>query len=568
VTKICFFCCNQQLLEECYKLLAKLHGSQYVENTDKLLDECVHGFEPEPRGDTMSEHQKNFSVDPKIVCAEESTDSACDTDCVTAKECTLLDVNEHRLPFVKEQCRHFDPRIVEKNCRDVVKFSDKCNTVKRQEYVKVCRKKAVDFTSSQFIRKRCAVFEGGESHNSLYKRQNYYTNSKYSSLQFADISNMTVKDRKRSLSMYETVRRSLGNTGSEKHACYLKNKLNISVNNNKPSYIICGDNNNNNNNSSNKSSNKPPKSTSLISTDSCLLSVSELSRNLTNSGNESLHAKDVIRESLFHESVKDEKYEISNKLQSSTVQNHSVPSLVLQNNCCQKVTEQCDAVTRLASRLNTPTSTVPSPFKVQHKTIKTHYSEDNLHVDRLERESRSCIYKVKIEVQCTLLNEEENCSDHAFSLSNQLYNSGSPRSDRLSSVTKEISYTEELSIDKLCDIQQSPKTEQQIFVSSCDLHCTNTVQLPLQEGSVESDELCSDYKPMNESYRRNCYQFKPGTSSELNKSSNAVYDCGNEYEECKPCDTGDMNAGMSKSSMLSIYDVPLYQVYNFARVSL
>jgi hypothetical protein len=573
-----------QLFGECYKLLVKPHRSQYIENINRLLDKRVRGFERESRGNTLSEHQKSVSVDPKIVCRKEATDSVRDTDCMTSEVHTPPDVNKHKSPSVKEQCKYFDPHIAENNFRDVVKRGDKCNTLKRQECVQVHRKKAAGITtkhrSSQFIRKRCAIFEGGEPNN-LCKKQNCYTNSSHSAAPFTNnISNTTVTGirRRRSLSKYERVNRSMGNNGngSEKHIGCFKNKLNISVDNNKiPSPIICSStgsnsssssssssssNSSSSNNSNNIQNNKPPESTPPIITDLCHFSLSNSSRNSTNSGIES-----------FHESCKVEEHESSNKLQSSTVQNQTLPSSVLQNTCCQKVLEKVeegDAVTQLGSRLTTPTSTASLPLQVEYKTTKTYFLGDNQDADELQTESVSCIYTVEIEVQCSPPNEEEEKpSEHGSSLSNQHCNNGSPSGDRPSSVTKEISYTEELSIDT-GNIEQSPENEQQTFVSSSEPLGTSTAHLPSQEEHVETDELHNDYKPMNASFRRNCYQFKPVTPFELlNRNASGAYDCGNEYEEIQIRYRNDIRSGKSSSIMLSAHDVPLYQLYDFERVS-
>jgi hypothetical protein len=562
-----------QLFEDCYRLLVKLHKSQYTENIDRLLDKSVRGFERASSGNTISKHQKSASVDPKIGGKKEATDSVRDTDCMTSEVCTLPDVNKHKSLSVKEQCKYFDPQITEKNFRDVVKRGDKCNTLKRQEYVQRGRKKAVNITSkrrsSQFIKKKCAIFEGGEPHN-LCKKQNCYTNSSHSASQCTNnISNTTVTEgrRRRSLSTYETVNRSLGNNGSgnEKHIVCSKDKLNISVDNNtKPSPIIrnstssdsSSSSRSSSNNSNNNQNNKPPESTPPVITDLCHFSLSNSSRNSTNSGIESLH-----------ESGKVEKHESSNKLQSSAVQNQTIPSSVLQNNCCQKVLEQCDTVTQVGSRLTTPTSTGSLPLKVQYTTVKTHSLRDNRDADGLQTESASCTYKVTVEFQCSPPNEEEEPSEHDSSLSNRHYNSGSPSGDSLSSVTKEISFIEELSIDT-SNIEQSPENEQQTSVSSCEPHCTSTAHLPSQEESAETDELRNDYKPMNASFRRNCYQFKPVTPSELlNKDASGADNCENEYEEIQIRYTSDIHPRKSNSNMLSAYDVPLYQLYDFERVS-
>ena len=553
-----------QLFGECYKLLVKLHGSQYIKNIDRLLDKSVRGLERESRGNTISKHPKSVSVDPKIVCRKEATDSVRDTDCMTPEVRTMPDVNKQKLPSVKEQCKYFDSQSAEENFRDVVKRGDKCDTLKRQEYVHVGRKKAVDtiskHRSSQFIRKRCAIFEGGETH-SLCKKQNWYTNSGHSASHITNnISNTTVTDRRRGVSKCETVNRSVANNGSgnEKHIGCFKNKLNISVDNNKkPSPIISSSISSSSSNSSSSRNNKPSKSIPPVITDLCHSSLSKSSRNSTNSGIES-----------FHESGEVEKHESSNEFQSSIIQNQTIPCSVQQNSCCQEVLEECDAVTQLDSRLTTPTSTVSVPLKVEYKTLKTYRLGDNQDADGLQTESTSCIYEVRIELKCSPPNEEEKPSEHGSSLSNQHCNNDSPSGDGLSSVSKEILYTEVFSIDT-GNIEQSPETEQQIFVSSCEPQCTSTAHLPSQEESDETNKLHNDYKPMNASFRRNCYQFKPITPSSelLNKNASGANDCGNEYEELQPRYTNDIRSGKSNSSIHSAYDFPLYQLYDFERVS-
>jgi len=657
-----------QLFGECYKLLVKLHGSQYIKNIDRLLDKSVRGLERESRGNTISKHPKSVSVDPKIVCRKEATDSVRDTDCMTPEVRTMPDVNKQKLPSVKEQCKYFDSQSAEENFRDVVKRGDKCDTLKRQEYVHVGRKKAVDtiskHRSSQFIRKRCAIFEGGETH-SLCKKQNWYTNSGHSASHITNnISNTTVTDRRRGVSKCETVNRSVANNGSgnEKHIGCFKNKLNISVDNNKkPSPIISSSISSSSSNSSSSRNNKPSKSIPPVITDLCHSSLSKSSRNSTNSGIESFHESGEVEkhesgevekhengevekhengevekhesgeaekhesgevekhengevekhesgevekhengevekhengevekhesgeaekhesgefekhengEVEKHESGEVEKHESSNEFQSSIIQNQTIPCSVQQNSCCQEVLEECDAVTQLDSRLTTPTSTVSVPLKVEYKTLKTYRLGDNQDADGLQTESTSCIYEVRIELKCSPPNEEEKPSEHGSSLSNQHCNNDSPSGDGLSSVSKEILYTEVFSIDT-GNIEQSPETEQQIFVSSCEPQCTSTAHLPSQEESDETNKLHNDYKPMNASFRRNCYQFKPITPSSelLNKNASGANDCGNEYEELQPRYTNDIRSGKSNSSIHSAYDFPLYQLYDFERVS-
>ena len=614
-----------QLFGECYKLLVKLHGSQYTANIDRLLDKSVHNFKGDSTENTISKHQKSVSVDPKMGCRKEETDSVRDTDCMTSEVRALPDAIKHKSPSVKEQCQYFDHQIAEKNFRDVVKRGDKRNTLKRREYVQVGRRRAVDVTSKhrsgQFVKKRCALFEGGEPRK-LCKRHNYYTNTSHSASHFTNnISNTTVTGRRRSiLSKYETANGSLGKDGrgSEKHVGCSTNEQNISVDNNKISSPIIrsssggGDGGSSNgitsssgggggntsgssiissnnisgssggggggspsccsssssssgsssssssssNNSNNDQNAKPPNSTHPIITDLCDFSLSKSSRNPSNSEIES-----------FHESGKVEVHEVSNKLQSAIVHNQTIPSSALQNNCSQEVLEKCDEVTQLSSRPTTPTSTVSHPFQVQYKTLKTHPLDDNFDADGLQAENRSCIYKVKIEVQCSPSNEEQEPTEHGSSFSIQHCDSGSLSGDSLSSVTKEISYTEEVSIDT-GNIEHSPENKQQIVVSSCDPHYTSTDHLPSQEESVETDELCNDYKPMNASFKRKCYKFKPVAPSEiLNKNGSGADDCENEYEELQPHFTKDIPSDKSNSSVLSSCDDPLYQLYDFERVS-
>jgi hypothetical protein len=564
-----------QLYEECHKLLEKLHGSRYIENTDRLLDKSVQGFLRESRGNTVSKHQKSVSADPETFCRKEATDSVRGTDCVTSEASTLPDVNIPKSPSVKEQCKFFDHQTVENNLRDVVKHGDKSSTLKRQEYVQVGRKKAVGSTSkrraSQFIITKCAIFEG-EPHY-LCKRQNCNTvpgRSVPHSTNSSSNTTVTVR-KKRSFSKHDTAYRSLGNSrsGSEKHVGWSRNKRNISVDNSKqPSPVLCSSissssssnnsNDNSNNNSINNKNNKPPKSTSPDTTDSCHFRLSKLSRNSTKTGIESVH-----------EGSKVEKHEDSNKLQSSVVQNQTIPSSVLQNNCCQEVPDKCDTVKQLDSGLITPTAAVSYPLKVQYKTSRTCSLGDDRDANGFQTENEPCIYEVRIEVQCPPPNEEEELTEDGSSLSKEHYNDGSPPADRLNSVTKEILYTEELFIDiGDGDTEQSPDNEQQIFVISSDHNCTSTANLPSQVESIKSDELYSDYKPMNESFRRKCYQFKPITTSELlHKNASAADACGNEYEEFQQCYTNNMTASTSNSGMFAACDVPLYQLDDFERVS-
>jgi len=62
--------------------------------------------------------------------------------------------------------------------------------------------------------------------------------------------------------------------------------------------------------------------------------------------------------------------------------------------------------------------------------------------------------------------------------------------------------------------------------------------------------------------------LKPISPSEiLNKIASGADDCGNEYEELLPHYTNCIHSGKSNTSMFSACDVPLYQLYDFDRVS-
>lgn len=561
-----------QLLEECYKVLATLHGSQYVEKMERLLDESVHGFEPEPAGNNTSKYQ-NILTDQNTICGIQSTDSVYDSDSKSSEVCTPQVVNKNVSPSVKEQCKFSTLQTVQRNCRNVVNCSDNLKaTLKRQQPIHTGRRKAVDITlkcrSCTIIKEKCAVFEVGEPKNNLCQRNK----SEYSVFKFTNVTQNTImKDRKRSSCLNETVYGSLENEGSKKDVAWMKDKLKISVDNNVS---------------------KPPHVTSLNSTNPHQVSIPNISRDFTNSGTESSCAKDAIREYSIHDKWKVENDEVSNNLQPSTVKQQSVLSLAVQDNGCQKLYEHCDADEQLDTGplSNTSTSPVTPPQKVLCTIIDAPCSQDDLHTNGFQTGSVSCTYEVKREVQYTPQNEEEKCSDNFSFLSYVHYECGSPSCDMPSSTTKEISCTEEAVLNKSHSNEQSRKHKKQIFISFYDLGCLNTPcepHLPLQKESIKVNEIYSYYEPMNELFRRNCHWFKKispfesfdrtvsgGSRPECGKGqkTDTVYnvrvdDCENAYEECRPYDTNDTD--ISKSSLLSTYeDVPLYQAYNFESVSL
>lgn len=102
------------------------------------------------------------------------------------------------------------------------------------------------------------------------------------------------------------------------------------------------------------------------------------------------------------------------------------------------------------------------------------------------------------------------------------------------------------------------------------------------------DEIYNHFEPMDELFRRNFHELEPvGLCESLDRKVNGgnrtecgkgkkmhsecnirADDCGNVYEECKPCDTNHMNGDNLKSRTLSTYNIPMYQAYNFGGVSL
>lgn len=524
-----------------------------------MLDESVHSSEPEPAQNNTSKYQENIMTDTPTACGKQLTDSVDDTDSKRSKSCTLQEVNKNRFSSVKERCKFYDLQSVERNSKDTVKCRDKTTFMRQKPFFQVCRRKVVNTVlkhrSSPIISERCAIFEVGEPNNNFCKRNTYPIKSKHSVFEFANIiPNTTVKDTERSSSLYETVYRPMENEGNKKHRALLRNKPKISMDNNVS---------------------KPSGDTSANSTNSSHLCKHNFSRNLTNSGTELSCAKDVIREYSVHDMQKVENFKISNNLQSSTAEKHSVPTSVLQDNGCQKQSEQ-----------NAPISTALLPLRVQCTTDKAHASDD-IHKNGFQTGSELSTYEVNTEVQHTPPNEEEKYSDHFPFPMKQLYEHVNPSREMLSSMTKKISHTEEVTENKSCSDDEPQKHEQHIFISSYDLGCPNTTckpQLPLQKECVKMDEIYNYYKPMNESFRKNCPQFEPTSQSEsldteVSGESRTEYGkglktdtvwnvktgiCENAYEECNPCD-----AHISSSRIFpTCKDVPLYQAYNFGTVSL
>jgi hypothetical protein len=569
-------------LEECYKVLRTLHGSRYVEKFDRILDKSVHGFEPEPARSNTSQHQENVLSGAILVCGKQSTDSIGDTDSKSSEMGTLLDVNANRGPSVREQCLNL--KAVDRNSRDVVKCDDKFNvTLKRHNPIHVCRRNAAGTALTcrciPINRETCTVYAEGQPTEYSCKRSSYPNKSKYSVSEFRNsIQSITVESRRRCSCLFKTASRSVGNGGSKKHTALFENEVKISVDNNENLHISCSNNNNND----------VPPNTSVISTNSHHLCIYNLSGNLTDSRTESSCAKDVITGCSVHDERKAENCKIGNScLQPSAVQNHSVPSLGLQYNDCEKLSEQCNTVEQFGRKpvLNKPTSPVPPPLKLLVKNISL---KDNLHTNGVQAESKPCTHEVNREVLRTPLNEEEKCSDRFSLLSSQLHKHGSPSSDIPSSMAKDISSIEEVAVNKSCINEQSLRHGQQIFISPYDIGCLGTLykaQPPLQEENARMYEIYNHYEPMNESFKRNCHQLKSvsyyesldrkvngGNRTECGKGhkTNAecnVGDSGNAYEECKPCDTDDLNADIPNDKTLSTYDVPLYQAYNCGSVS-
>jgi hypothetical protein len=537
------------------------------------LEENVHCFEPESTGSNTSQHQENILSSASVVCGKQLSDSVEDTDSKPSETGPLPDVNVNGCPSVKQQCLNL--QIADRNSRDVVKCGDKFNTsVSREEPIKV---------SLPHNSERCTVYAERQPTKNSCKRNSYPTKSKYSVSEFTgSIRNTAVEGRRRCPCLCETASRSMRNEGSKKHISLLENKVKISVDNNKTLHIT----------SSNNSNDKAP-SAYVISKNSHHPCIPNLSGNLKNSSHESSYVKDVIRRFSVHDKLKVKNCKIRNSCpQTSTIQIHSVQTLGLKYNNCEKLYEQCNADEQLNTRLvlNKSTSPVPPPTRALFIEVEAASLKDDLLTNGVHRESESCTHEANIEVHYTLLNEEEKCSDSFSLLSSHLQKYGIPSSDR-SSITKDISSTEVAAAEMSCISKPLPKHEQQIFISSYDLGCLGTLdkpQFPLQKENTRMDEVYNHYEPMNESYRRNCHELEPMSlyesihrrvngrnETECGKGKKTysecnirVDDCGNAYEECNPRDTNHRNGDILNSRTLSTHDNPICQAYNFGGVSL
>ncbi|XP_021937689.1 uncharacterized protein LOC110838638 [Zootermopsis nevadensis] len=286
------------------------------------------------------------------------------------------------------------------------------------------------------------------------------------------------------------------------------------------------------------------------------LCTHNFSRNLTTSGTELSCAKDAIGESSIRDKQKVGNFNISNNLQSSTMEEHILPSSVLQDNGCQKQSES-----------NVSISTTLLPLTVKCTTDKAH-TLDELSTNGFHTGSETSTYEVQKEIQQHAPpNEEEKCSDHIPFDSKQVYEHVRQSSDMLSSMTKEISHNEEVAGKESYNIEEPQKPEQQIFISSYYLGYPNTTcnpQLLLQKECVKIYEIYNDCKPMNESLNAE----ESGESiTEYDKGINTDSGiCENVYEECDPC-LWKYNVNISDSGVLRHYkNVPLYQAYNFGTV--
>ncbi|PNF38631.1 hypothetical protein B7P43_G02311 [Cryptotermes secundus] len=561
-----------KLLEECYKVLGTLHGSTYLEKLGRTLEENVHCFEPKPAGKNTSQHQENILFCTSVICGKQSNDSVEDTDHKSSEKGPLPNVTVNGCPSVKQQCLNI--QTVEINSRAMVKCGDKFNmSVRREEPIKV------PLVSNS---KRSISYAEGQPTKNSCKRNSYHTESKYSvSEPTGSIHSATVEGRRQCSCLYETASRSVRNAGSKKHRVLLENKVKISVDNNKTLHIT----------SSINSNDKPPN-TSVISTNSHHICIPNFSGNLTNSNPESSYVKDVIRRFSVHDNLKVKNCTIRNSCpQPSKMQIHSIPSLGLQHNNCEKLSEHCNADKQLDTTfvVNKPTSPVPQPSKALFIKDEAVSLKDDLLTNGLHRKSECCTHEANREVHCTLLNEEEKCSDNFSLVNSQLQKHRSPSSDISSSMTKDISSTEEAAAEKSCIIKQLPRHEQQIFISFYDLGCLGTLykpHFPLQKENARVDEMYNHYEPMNESFRANYHKLEPvslyesldrkvngGNRTECGKRRKTysecnirVDDCGNAYEECKPCDRNHMNGDNLNSRSLSTYNIPIYQTYNFGDV--
>lgn len=553
-------------MEECYIILETLHGSQYVEKLDRILEESLHGFELQTAENSTSQHQENSLSNTSVVCGKQSTDSVEDTYFKSPGIGTLPNVIVNEYSSVNQQC--LNVQILERNSRDKVKCGDKFNvTAKRQEPTEVCERKADGFAlrwgSPPNDSESFTVYAEGQPIKNSCKTDSYLTKSKYSISEFMDsIDNTAVGDRGRYSCLYETASMPARNEGNEKHVALLKSKVNISVDNNETVHITF----------SNKSKHNHPN-TSVISTNPHHLCIPNLFENLTYSGTESSCVKDGITECSVHDKLNVENCEICNNfLRPSKTQNQIAPCSGLQRTDCEKLSQHHTADEQLQTRslLISPTTQLDLLFiKVEAIPLK-----NDLHRNGLQTESESCTHERKRQVHCTHINKEEKYSVNSTLLRSQLHTYGSPASDTLSCVPKNISSTQETAAKKSCISEQLPRHEQEIFISSYDFGCLQGAQLLLQEETTRLAEIYNHYEPMNKSISSNCNKLEPVnlyesldwkvTGTYRTECNIRVDDCGNAYEECKLRDTNGMN---TNSRTLSTYDVPLYQAYNSGDVS-
>ncbi|XP_021937705.1 rho guanine nucleotide exchange factor 19-like [Zootermopsis nevadensis] len=169
-----------KLLDECYKALRTLHGSKYIKEIDRIVDESLHSFESEPAQSNVPKHQENIVTDAATFRSKQSSVSVHDTDSKCSELCTVQEVNQNRFSTVRERCKFFDLKSVESYSKDTVKRKDNV-TFKRQKPLQDCKRKVTDtplnLRSSQIISERRTVFEVGEA-NILCKRNSYPTKSK------------------------------------------------------------------------------------------------------------------------------------------------------------------------------------------------------------------------------------------------------------------------------------------------------------------------------------------------------------------------------------------------------
>jgi hypothetical protein len=553
-------------LEECYKILETLHGSQYVEKLDRILEESLRGFEPKPGESNASQHQENNLSNTSVICRKQSTDSVEDICYKSPEIGTLPDVNVNAYSSVNQQC--LNVRFLERNSRDKAKCGDRFNvTGKRKVPTEVSGRKSDCFTpiwrppsdSESFT-----VYAERQPIKTSCKANSYLTKSKYSISKFMDsIDNTAVGDGGQCSCLFETASMPARNEENEKNVALLESKVNISVDNNETVHITF----------SNKSKHH---NTSVISTNPHHLCRPNLFENLTYSGTESSCVKDGITERSVHDKLNAENCKIYNNfLRPSKTQNQIFPTSGLQCTDCEKLSQQHTTDEQLQTRsvLINPTT----PLNLLFIKVEAISSKNDLHRNGLQTESESCTYEGKRLVHCTHINNEEKYSLNSSLLSSQLHVYGSRASDTPSCVPKNISSTQETAARKSCIGEQLPRHEQKIFISSYDFGCLSTLhkpQLPLQKENTGLNEIYNHYEPMNKSISRNYNKLKPVnlyeslhwkiTGTNRTECNIRVDECGNVYEECKPRDTNDMN---TNNRTLSKYDVPQYQTYNSVDVS-